>query len=42
MRTWHKLLFLPEDNMTIEIIEVGQDHIIQERSNNLRRVTKIL
>ena len=42
MRTWHKLLFLPEDNMTIEIIEVGQDHKIQERSNNLRRVTKIL
>ena len=42
MRTWHKLLFLPEDNMTIEIIEVGHDHMIQERSNNLRRVTKIL
>ena len=42
MRTWHKLLFLPEDNMAIEMIELGQDHIIQERSNNLRRVTKIL
>ena len=35
MRTWHKLLFLPEDNMTIEMIELGQDHIIEEERNEI-------